>query len=176
MAPAPDAAVALGLTRRHARQVSVHAPVSRHHSLLVAIVALAAHANAAWSTCGVLYASTDCTGDPVASHDGIDPQCATVNSGCVEDPDTAGAFGKTSSSSDTCVDGAVVVDDSYPNEATCNAATPTRVRVTVGECYSQSDPGEEPWSAKYTCGTSGSASIAASAMMVAFAAAVSQMF
>ena len=120
-----------------------------------------------------MYNSTDCTGDPVASDDGSDPNCVTVNGGCVEDSDPASiAFGKTSSSSDTCVDGAVVVNDIYPNETTCNAATPTRVQVTVGECYNQFDQG----SAKYTCGASGSTSIAASAMVVAFAAAVSQMF
>ena len=116
------------------------------------VVALAAHSQAAaWEACAASYASTDCSGKPIAGSGG----CVSVNGGCEEDtagPD-AGTWDKSVSTADACVAGAVVMDSNEnADEAACTLANATVVAATMGDCRAiMGIPGYGSTMTKFAC-------------------------
>ena len=140
-------------------------------------MALAAHSHAAWEGCQEQYASDDCSGDDTTTN--RTAACVLINAGCTEDIDStnpSGNWTKTVSTSATCVDGAVISNGRYLTAALCEAATGTAIG-TIGECVDVTSTAGNT-TKKIVCGagTAGSASVAASAMVVLLAAVASQMF
>ena len=148
------------------------------------VVALAAHSHAAWEGCSVSFASDDCSGDAITN----DPTsaCAQINAGCEEDIDNSttpytSTWSKLVSTSAICMDGAVIdsVRD-FATAALCEAGAATDDGAsTIGLCkvHNTTTP-HGANSQNFLCGAvaAGSASVAASAMVVLLAAVASQTF